>query len=125
MFEKVAAQQVAVFVALEVRGTVHDGLAVEGHGKQGQVLGQRLHIVFLTGAEAAGLDDGANLFRQSAHVVHFLLQAATQAHFFTQAGNVAQQRSHHGQILDALHMLFHRGFDLGDALGRFGIGGRK
>ena len=125
MLEQVAAQKVAVFVALEVRGAVGDGLAVEGHGKEGKVLRQGLDIMLLAGPETARLDDGADLVRQIADIVHFLLESGAQAHFLTQTADVLQQFDHRGQILDALDVRLHAGLDFGGALGRFGIRGRE
>ena len=117
MLEKIAAQKVAVFVALEVRGAVGNGFAVEGHGKKGQILGQGLDIVLLAGAETARLDKAADFFRQVAHIVHFLFKPGTQANLLAQMEDVFQQLDHSGQILNPLHMRFHAGFDFSSALG--------
>ena len=121
MFEEAAAKQVAVFVALEVGGTVRDGLAVEGHGKERKVLGQGLDVVFLTGTEATGLDHAADFVRKVTQVVHFFFQARTQAHFFTQAVDIIKQLGDSGQFADAAHLFVNAGFNFRSALASLGI----
>ncbi|KAF5030823.1 hypothetical protein DSECCO2_634160 [anaerobic digester metagenome] len=102
--EQQAAQKVAVLVGLVVRGAVDDGLAVEGHGEEGQALGQGLDVELLAAAVAAGLEDLADLLRQGADRVHLLLQADLLGHVLAHGGDLLQGGDDDRVLLNAGHV---------------------
>jgi len=77
--------------------------------------------VLLAGTEPTGLDDAADFVRQVAQIVHFLFQAGTQAHFFTQTVDIFKQLGDGGQLADAKHLFVNAGFYFGSTFGGFGV----
>ena len=123
LFEEIAAHKVAVFVRLEVRGSVDDLLAVEGHGEEGKVLGKGLHVVLLAGTVAAGLDDVRDCLGQIAHLVHFLLETHAQADLVAQLCDIGNVVGDDRIVLAPCHMIGNVRVDFGNALGAFRIRG--
>ena len=80
MLEQASAQKIAILVALEVRGTVHDVLAVEGHGEQSKIAAESADIVIAAAGMAVGHDKLFDLFRNAADFLNFLAEAGTGGH---------------------------------------------
>ena len=121
ILEQGTAQEVAVLVGLEVRGPVDDVLAVEGHGEQGQALGQGLDVVFLAGAETARVQKLLDPVGERAGLVHLGLKAHLQGHFLAQGADAVQHFENLGIVLDPGHVGLHVALVVLAQLERLGI----
>jgi len=121
--EEVAAEQISILVGFEIRGAVKHRLAMEGHGKKPEALGQGLDVEFLAGAEAPGEELLANFLRQGAEIFDLVFDADLSGHFHAHGLDLGQGILDDGFVGHSGGAFLDPGLEFQAAFDRVGITG--